>query len=250
MVGVSTSSVLVLSTPHADRAVAAYTDLLGPGWSDGADRHWQIGATRLVVRDGERDARLLIPATDLVPVADEDVLEPAVTLLGRRSIEVTPTDPIGGARGAAAGSAPIGIVDAGALAPGPAADEATEINRIDHVVMSSPTRDEALALFGAGLAMDFRLEQRFTLPRGGDEMHQLFLRGAGTVVEVLVSPQADRIELWGLAWTSADPDATHARLTGLGGDLSEIRAGHKPGTRVFTVRGEDLIVPTIVIGHE
>ncbi|WP_161927327.1 VOC family protein [Gordonia crocea] len=259
----TTASVIALSTPRAAEAVAAYTELLGPGIPDGRAHYWHTGSTMLVVTEGDPDARVLVPAAELVRGA---AAEEAVTLLKRRAIPTAPAEPIGGAAVHTAADLPIGVIDTAALdtaaldtaaldpgAGGPATESApgpSEVTRLDHIVMSAPSRDGALALFGAGLGFDFRLEQRFTPARGGEAVHQLFLRGAGSVVEILVSPQAPRIDLWGLAWTSADPDATHARLTDRGADLSEIRRGHKPGTRVFTIRGDDLVLPTIVIGHD
>ena len=84
--------------------------------------------------------------------------------------------------------------------------------------MSSGSRDEALALFGAVLDFDFRLEQNLSLGDRG-RVHQLFLRGAGTIVEVLVDDTAGPgITLWGLAWTSRDIEASHTRLAEAGAD--------------------------------
>ena len=40
--------------------------------------------------------------------------------------------------------------------------------------------------------------------------------------------------LWGLSWRVADIDATRARLLAAGIDVSEVRNGRKPGTRVMT----------------
>ena len=53
--------------------------------------------------------------------------------------------------------------------------------------------------------------------------------------------------LWGLSWRVADADAANARLRAIGFDVSEIRAGRKPGTRVFTVRNNTLNVPTLFV---
>ncbi|MGW9265602.1 VOC family protein, partial [Gordonia terrae] len=58
------------------------------------------------------------------------------------------------------------------------------------------------------------------------------------------------VTLWGVAWRSIDVDATHARLTAAGLDLSEIRVGRKKGTRIFTVRHRELATRTVVIGPE
>jgi hypothetical protein len=56
-----------------------------------------------------------------------------------------------------------------------------------------------------------------------------------------------RDRLWGLSWRVADADAAHARLAAAGLDVSEVRAGMKPGTRVFTVRDGTCGVPTLMI---
>jgi hypothetical protein len=53
--------------------------------------------------------------------------------------------------------------------------------------------------------------------------------------------------LWGLSWRTANIEATHARLKAANFDVSEIRTGRKPGTRVFTVKNNTLGVPTLVI---
>ena len=244
----STSAVIVVSAPEGATTIAAYDRLLGPGWSVDDDHCWQVGGTRLVVRAGPAEATLLIPAIDIVGECDE-VFDTAVTLLGRRSIRVSPAGRIGAARTGVAPGLPIGIVDSASLDRGVQPTPLSTIARIDHVVMRGPSRDGLLALFGAGLGFDFRLEQQFTL-RSEEPVHQLFFRGAGTVVEALVAPEPPQVGLWGLAWTSTNPAADHARLQEAGATLSDIRDGHKPGTRVFTVRGADLVVPTIVIGHE
>ncbi len=52
----------------------------------------------------------------------------------------------------------------------------------------------------------------------------------------------------GLAWRVADLDAARARLEDAGFDVSAARDGAKPGTRVFTLRGEPCGVPTLFIG--
>ncbi|GAB09397.1 hypothetical protein GOARA_036_01290 [Gordonia araii NBRC 100433] len=247
-------AAVTLAAPDHGAAVAAYSRLFGPGSAMApAEHQWQVGSTRLVVRasavDGEDRPRILIPVRDLVDPATPDVYTTVVTLLERRSCVLRPDAQIGDARTGVVEGLPVGVVDAAALPRLPSGD-ATEIGALDHVVVNSPSRDAALALFGAVLGFDFRLEQRMSLPNLGD-VHQLFLRGAGTIVEVLVNEAGDpAISLWGLAWTSADIDASHARLAGAGTDLSPIRNGHKRGTRVFTVRDDALILPTIVIGHD
>jgi hypothetical protein len=56
----------------------------------------------------------------------------------------------------------------------------------------------------------------------------------------------DRIT--GLAWRVADPDAAQARLAAAGLDVSPVRAGRKPGTRVFTLRAGVPGAPALLLG--
>jgi hypothetical protein len=53
--------------------------------------------------------------------------------------------------------------------------------------------------------------------------------------------------LGGICWRVADIEATHARLVARGVDVSEVRAGRKPGTRVMTVRSDTCGVPTLLV---
>jgi hypothetical protein len=58
-------------------------------------------------------------------------------------------------------------------------------------------------------------------------------------------PDHDR--LWGLSWLVHDADDARARLMETGFDVSEVREGRKPGTRVLTVRDGTCDVPTLLI---
>jgi hypothetical protein len=62
-------------------------------------------------------------------------------------------------------------------------------------------------------------------------------------------PNADRAhdKLWGLSWRVADIDATRARLVSAGIDVSEARAGRKPGTRVASVRNGTCGIHTLLL---
>ena len=83
----------------------------------------------------------------------------------------------------------------------------------------------------------------------------MFFRCGDLVVEVTHRPgkQSNKVEadapdrLRGICWRVADIDATHARLVAAGVDVSEIRAGRKPGTRVMTVRNGTCGVPTLLV---
>jgi hypothetical protein len=60
-----------------------------------------------------------------------------------------------------------------------------------------------------------------------------------------VDPAHDK--LYGLSWRVADADATRARLASAGVDVSEVRPGRKPGTRVLTVRSGTCGIPTLLV---
>jgi hypothetical protein len=53
--------------------------------------------------------------------------------------------------------------------------------------------------------------------------------------------------LWGLSWRVADIAATRVRLTSAGVDVSDVRTGRKPGTRVLTVRTGTGGIPTLLV---
>lgn len=123
---------------------------------------------------------------------------------------------------------------------------------LDHVVVSTTNADRALAIYGAKLGLDLRLD-RENAQWGA---RQMFFRAGDDLVEIgasLKAPAADGPDRFGgLAWQVTDPDAVHARLTREGFNVSELRAGRKPGTKVFTVRsapeGASLGgVPTLMI---
>ena len=61
------------------------------------------------------------------------------------------------------------------------------------------------------------------------------------------APAAGADRLSGLAFRARDPDAARARLAAHGFDVSEVRAGRKPGTRVFTVRAGLAAAPLLVL---
>ena len=118
---------------------------------------------------------------------------------------------------------------------------------LDHVVVHTPNPDRALALYGAKLGLDLRLDR--TNAQWG--ARQLFFRCGDLVVEIGhglkagVSDEPD--SLGGLAWRAADPVAAQARLAAAGFNVSEVRTGRKPGTHVFTVRDRTCGVPTLVL---
>ena len=85
-------------------------------------------------------------------------------------------------------------------------------------------------------------------------MRLVFFRIGGVTVE-LAAPlagadreAADR--LWGISYRTADVEAARRRIVREGFDVSEVRSGRKPGTRVCTVGGEPSGVATLLITHD
>jgi len=128
------------------------------------------------------------------------------------------------------------------LAPAPAA-----VTGLDHVVIRTPDPERAAALYGARLGLDMRLDR--SNPEWGARL--MFFRCGDLIVEVAhdlragVSSGPDR--LWGLSWRVPDAWSARARLHAVGLDVSEVRPGRKPGTRVFTARDRTCGVPTLVL---
>ena len=124
------------------------------------------------------------------------------------------------------------------------------ITAMDHVVVSTADPERAAALYGARLGLDMALDRSHP-----DWGRLMFFRCGDLIVEVTHRPgkQADagrdrpQDRLRGMCWRVADIDATHARLTAAGVDVSEVRTGRKRGTRVMTVRNGTCGVPTLLV---
>ena len=120
------------------------------------------------------------------------------------------------------------------------------ITAMDHMVVATADPERAAALYGARLGLDMRFDRSH--PDWGQLM---FFRCGDLVVEVVHRPGKDtdaaRDRLWGLSWRVADADATRARLVSEGVEVSEVRTGRKPGTRVLTVRSGTCGIPTLLV---
>jgi catechol 2,3-dioxygenase-like lactoylglutathione lyase family enzyme len=121
------------------------------------------------------------------------------------------------------------------------------IAALDHVVIATADPERAAALYGARLGLDMALDRSHP-----DWGRLMFFRCGDLIVEVVHRPKdatADRTHdrLWGLSWRVADIDATSARLVAAGIDVSEVRAGRKPGTRVMSVRGGTCGIHTLLL---
>ncbi|MCA1382034.1 VOC family protein [Bradyrhizobium sp. BRP23] len=130
--------------------------------------------------------------------------------------------------------------------PKSAATDIAPIEGLDHVVVTTEDSERAAALYGARLGLDLALD------RSHQDWGQLmFFRCGDLIVEVVRRPVAggdvahDR--LWGLSWRVGDIDATRARLIASGLDVSEVRTGRKPGTRIMTVRNGTCGIQTVLL---
>jgi catechol 2,3-dioxygenase-like lactoylglutathione lyase family enzyme len=123
---------------------------------------------------------------------------------------------------------------------------AGSITAMDHVVVSTSDPERAAALYGARLGLDMALDRSHP-----DWGRLMFFRCGDVIVEVTHRPgkSADTSQdrLSGICWRVADIDATHTRLAQAGVDVSEVRTGRKPGTRVMTVRSGTCGVPTLLV---
>ena len=138
------------------------------------------------------------------------------------------------------------FLELGQQRPRSAATAAAPILGLDHVVVSTEDPERAAALYGARLGLDMALDRSHR-----DWGQLMFFRCGDLIVEVVHRPVAggDKAhdKLWGLSWRVADIDATRARLMAGRLDVSEVRAGRKPGTRVMSVRDGTCGIHTLLL---
>jgi catechol 2,3-dioxygenase-like lactoylglutathione lyase family enzyme len=200
---------------------------------------------------GEGLAAMVFAVADLARARDLTqrrglVQAPALSLPAGRFAATAAADPALSFDPQATHGVRIALVERRHDAPLPA--DAASLIGLDHVVVRSPHPDRALALYGARLGLDLRLDR--SNPAWDSRL--LFFRCGDLVVEIAhglkagVSDAPD--QLWGLSWRVPDIAAAHARLAAAGVAISELRTGRRPGTRVFTVRDRGTRVPTLVLG--
>jgi catechol 2,3-dioxygenase-like lactoylglutathione lyase family enzyme len=241
---------IVLAVPSVD-AAAGYRLLLGRR-ADGAS--FQLANVRLDLR---RHGTTTDEGLSALAFAVDDMGK-ARRLLQQRALSVSQTD-------TGEGSSVVQIASAAthgvalsvlarsreAVARSPVlagAEEAGAVTSLDHIVIRSPNPERAVALYAGRLGLSLRLDR--TEPEWGVRL--LFFRCGDLIIELAhdlkggIGDGPDR--LWGLSWRVPDVAKAHARLRAGGIDVSDIRVGRRPHTKVFTVKSHAAGVPTLMIG--
>jgi hypothetical protein len=142
--------------------------------------------------------------------------------------------------------------EAGSLTRPSSAEDRSRVTGLDHVVIASSDAVKTAFLLGARLGLDLRMDR--SNPAWGARL--LFFRCGDLIVEVFQSLddygadghlEDDRDTFYGLSWRVADADAARTMLHEAGVDVSAVRSGRKPGTRVFTVRDHTAGVATLML---
>lgn len=142
----------------------------------------------------------------------------------------------------------------------PAGDAAAAVHALDHAVVQTFDADAARKLFGDSLGIRLAVDKEF--PEWGVRL--MFFRIGGITLEVAGalagsdSPSGmsqdgslsggDR--LYGMSYRVRSIDRARERLAAAGVDVSEVRTGRRPQTRVCTVRSSTCSVPTLMIEFE
>jgi catechol 2,3-dioxygenase-like lactoylglutathione lyase family enzyme len=129
-------------------------------------------------------------------------------------------------------------------------DPAAQVAGLDHVVVASPDPERTRRYLADDLGIRLALDRSFA-ERG---LRLIFFRLGGVTLEVAsalgqTTAVAGRDAFHGLAWKVVRIESVHARLRAVGLDVSEIRPGHKAGTRVASLRRSVHGVPTLLIEH-
>jgi catechol 2,3-dioxygenase-like lactoylglutathione lyase family enzyme len=132
----------------------------------------------------------------------------------------------------------------------PVEEMASAISACDHVVVRTSDPERSSDLYGRQLGLRLALDRSF--PEWG--MRLVFFRIGGVTVELAAPLAATDLgsddHLWGVSYRTPDVEAARRRLAREGFEVSDVRQGRKPGTRVCTVGGEPHGVPTLLITHD
>jgi catechol 2,3-dioxygenase-like lactoylglutathione lyase family enzyme len=267
---------VVILTEDIGKGVAAYEKLLGsaPSWQnsgDGADRvlftfpnmtlelmapsGFSLAADRIrsvISQSGEGLASICFATSDIAKMQRR--LE-RVALKPEPVAEVESQDSVSGARlhwkrTRASTDLTRGVrmffLELDGERPRSKATVASPAIGLDHVVVSTEDSERAAVLYGARLGLDMALDRTHQ-----DWGQLMFFRCGDLIVEVVRRPvaggDATRDKLWGLSWRVGDIDGARTRLIDAGIEVSEVRIGRKPGTRVMSIRSNTCGVQTLFL---
>ncbi len=133
----------------------------------------------------------------------------------------------------------------------PTGAAAAAVHALDHVVVQTTDAEAAKSLFGDGLGLRLAVDKEFE----SWGVRLLFFRVGGLTVEVAAAlgtgasplPESASDRFYGMSYRVASIEAARKRLDDAGVDVSEVRTGRRPGTRVISVRSETCGVPTLMI---
>jgi catechol 2,3-dioxygenase-like lactoylglutathione lyase family enzyme len=120
------------------------------------------------------------------------------------------------------------------------------VTAIDHVVVHTGDPERAVAHWHDRLGLRLALDRTF--PERG--LRLLFFRSGGLTLEyahALDAAASSDDRVYGVSYRVDDVAAVRARLAAAGVDVSETRAGMKPGSTVVSVRSGTAGVPTLLI---
>jgi hypothetical protein len=94
---------------------------------------------------------------------------------------------------------------------------------------------------------------RMDMSRPEWDARLMFFRCGDLIIEVFQrlskSPEATDDRFYGLSWRIDDAEAAHRQLLDEGFDVSDVRKGRRPGTRVISVRNRTACVSTLLLEH-
>ena len=125
-----------------------------------------------------------------------------------------------------------------------------QVRSLDHLVIATPNPERCLAQYGARLGLPLSLDRT----QEAWKTRFLFFRTGGLTFEIVhrldqSHEPSDPDTFYGTTWKVADIEAAHDRVSAQGFDVSEVRTGRKPGTKVFTVRSGTCGVPTLFLSQ-
>lgn len=121
------------------------------------------------------------------------------------------------------------------------------ISGLDHLVINSSNPEATAFLLAARLGLDLRMD----ISREDWGARFMFYRCGELVIETYqalgCNQSKDSDSLLGLSWRTASAGRSRAELANMSFAVSEVEAGRKAGTKVFTVRDRTAGVPTLVL---